>query len=539
MPYYISDQNPECNGWAVVKSDNELVACHVDKESAIDNAVAISLSEGEEFLGELRVGEGPDAIISDIDGTLIFEGVRNEKVWRYLLEEGGAIIIITGRNEETRAETEAELEALEITYDALYMNPGAPSNAPEFKLAMAQELLGQFEIEYAIDDNEEARRNYASLGIEAINPADLAEIEDRQVDLSAPSYFRASARRGLEWYEAGLGGDGLVERTITEARAMANGNITADKWVRLRAWISRHLVDMDSAAEPGTENYPTPGQVAMALWGGGWSRASATRALEYADTVVGKIEEENQDRKGAAMQKLETRRTPSNFEIREDGDGMTFEGYAAVFNSPSEPLPFIERILPGAFKRSLKARNNILFYFNHDSGNPLASTRSGTLKLAEDDRGLRVSAKLPNTSLGRDVAELIRTGVLDAMSFGFTVPPQGDTWNSDGTERTLKSVRLLEVSLVSQPAYTATAGTTTVRGLDKAASRADVDPEELAGAWLKLEAGEDLTKDESELLTRVIHKLTPVQDEPQPDATNALAILALKKKRLDLLERLG
>ena len=54
-------------------------------------------------------------------------------------------------------------------------------------------------------------------------------------------------------------------------------------------------------------------------------------------------------------EKIETRRlTVNDFEVRQGpaGDGMSFSGYAAVFNSDSEPLPFIERIAPGAFKRS-------------------------------------------------------------------------------------------------------------------------------------------------------------------------------------------
>ena len=68
---------------------------------------------------------------------------------------------------------------------------------------------------------------------------DFDDDEDlRQVDLSAPAYMRASARRGLEWHREGLSGDGVVDATIREAEAMSRGVITADKWVRLRAWIS-------------------------------------------------------------------------------------------------------------------------------------------------------------------------------------------------------------------------------------------------------------------------------------------------------------
>jgi len=325
----------------------------------------------------------------------------------------------------------------------------------------------------------------------------MSEAEYREVNLEPPAYMRAAARRGLKYYEEGYGGDGLVERTIREARAMAAGNVTADKWVRIRAWIARHLPDLDSpAARPDSPDYPSPGVVAHLLWGSGPSKRAAQRALTYAEGVVARIEEENEGRaKGEALSKIETRRTPTSIEVREEGDGMRFSGYAAVFNSASEPLPFIERIAPGAFRKSLRARNDIKFLWNHDAGEVLGSTRAGTLMLTEDEKGLRVDGLLPNTSRGRDVAELLRRGDVDAMSFGFSVPAGGDSWSEDGSERTLNSVRLFEVSLVSWPAYTATAGTVAVRGLDKIAKRADIDADALADAVYKLEEGETIRLD--------------------------------------------
>jgi len=64
--------------------------------------------------------------------------------------------------------------------------------------------------------------------------------ENREVNLSAPAYMRAAARQGLKYHEEGYSGDGLVDRTVREARAMAEGNVTADKWVRIAAWIATH-----------------------------------------------------------------------------------------------------------------------------------------------------------------------------------------------------------------------------------------------------------------------------------------------------------
>jgi HK97 family phage prohead protease len=214
---------------------------------------------------------------------------------------------------------------------------------------------------------------------------------------------------------------------------------------------------------------------------------------------------------------------------------MRFSGYAAVFNSPSEPLPFTESIAPGAFRKSLRARNDIKFLWNHDTGEILGSTRAGTLTLTEDSYGLKVDGLLPNTSRGRDVAELLRRGDVDSMSFGFSVPQGGDSWSTDGSVRTLNSVRLHEVSIVAFPAYSATAGTASVRGLDKVATRSGVDADALADALVKLEEGNDLTPDEGRLINTVVQSLTPAEEpavaEPQTDD----GMLALKKKKLELL----
>jgi HK97 family phage prohead protease len=271
------------------------------------------------------------------------------------------------------------------------------------------------------------------------------------------------------------------------------------------------------------------------LWGSGPSKRAAERALAYAKGVVDRLESENADRgKGKTVAKIETRTNATAFEVRETGEGMTFEGYAALFDSPSEPLPFVERIAPGAFTRSLKSRNDIKMLWNHNTGEVLGSTRAGTLQLSEDDRGLKVWAMLPNTSTGRDAAELIRRGDVDSMSFGFSVPREGDSWSEDGGERTLHEIRLHEVSVVAFPAYSATAGTTTVRGLERLAERAEVDADALADALLKVELGDDISADDRDLLERVLEKLAPTTVDEKTTETD-LAMLALKKKKLELL----
>jgi HK97 family phage prohead protease len=385
-------------------------------------------------------------------------------------------------------------------------------------------------------------------GLPTVEP-EIEDDEDRAINQDAPAYMRAAARRGLEYYADGLGGDGLVERTIREARDMAEGRVTDDKWIRIAAWIARHLDDLDAPdAQPDSDNYPSAGVVAHLLWGSGPTKRAAERTLAFAQSVVARIDAEQEretmtadkrskwvdvawriksqleggESEGRSTSKHEQRIHATDFEIRETADGMSFTGYAAVFNSDSEPLPFIERIAPGAFKRSLQSRNEVKLLWNHDAGEPLASVRGGTLRLTEDEIGLRVEATLANTTRGRDVAELIRSKTIDSMSFGFSVIK--DSWQGD--VRTLEAVRLFETSVVAFPAYSSTAGTIAVRS-----AATGIDADQLADALMRLESGEELEESHATLITDVVAKLTKTEEvqEVQGD------ILALKKKKLDLL----
>jgi len=281
--------------------------------------------------------------------------------------------------------------------------------------------------------------------------------------------------------------------------------------------------------------------VAHLLWGSGPSKRAAQRALAYAERIVARLEEENRTLvsvEAKDMAKIETRVNTTQFEVREaeGGGGMTFTGYAAVFDSPSQPLPFTERIKPGAFRRSLNARNDIKMLWNHDTGQILGSTRAGTMRLEEDSVGLRVTADLPDTQAGRDAAYLLKRGDVSSMSFGFSVPKGGDEWVSEN-ERVLNSVRLHEVSIVAFPAYEGTTGKTMVRGLDRVSERAGVDADALADAMLKIESGINLTADEAEMFSKVVDTLAPEEEpvEETKDDTLSAEMLELKKKKLEQL----
>jgi len=543
MPYFVTarGEHPDCSGYAVVKDDFELLGCHSSRQDAIDQMVAVSIAEGIEpggtYTASGRSSAQPES--SEARG-----------------EENEACTECDGNCEVCSKEIRAEAGELEIG-DFVRWNSSGGIARGRIEHIMTEGVLGIPDSDFSLNatpDNPAALIRIWREGADGWEETEVLvghrfetltkidslrslEQEARQVNLTPPAYMRAAARRGLQYYEEGKGGDGLVERTIREARAMARGSVTADKWVRIRAWIARHLVDLDSpSANPNTDDYPSAGVVAHLLWGSGPSKAAARRALAYAEGVVGRIEAENEGRaKGEALSKIETRVITTDFEVREEADGMHLTGYAARFNEASEPLPFIERIQPGAFKRSLRSRNDIKLLWNHDSSMVLGSTRAGTLSLTEDDQGLRVSAVLPDTQAGRDAKVLIQRGDVTGFSFGFTVPKGGDSWSEDGSERTLKSIRLMEVSTgVAFPAYPTTNGTAQVRGLDKIAQRAEVDADALSDAMMKLEEGEEITAEEKEILSRVISELAP-QDAPAEEPQGDLAMLALKKKKLELL----
>jgi HK97 family phage prohead protease len=194
----------------------------------------------------------------------------------------------------------------------------------------------------------------------------------------------------------------------------------------------------------------------------------------------------------------------ADLEIRAEGDGMTFSGYAAVFNSWSEDMyGFREKIEPGAFARSLKRDRNLRMFLNHNSDNVLATTKARTLSLSEDTKGLHVEAQLPDTQAGRDLSTLMKRGDVDSMSFGFQAIR--DAWNEDLTERTLLEVRLFEVSPVTGwPAYPAT--TAMVRHLAEELDEA-VEPLQAAFRVLADENGR-LTVEQRDLLLRAINVRT-------------------------------
>ena len=508
MPYFITDTAEGCSGWATIKDDGEVIGCHTTKQAAIDQMVAVSIAEdiepGGERIKKVKVKTSYRELPENYRPALA-DDVPDGRAC------GNCYFYDESRVNEAGDKAWCE-KWDEFVDGAYYCNAWQPDD----------------DMDYMDDDENDLR---------AINQ-------------DAPAYMRAAARRGLAYYADGLGGDGLVDKTIRDARLMADGQVSDDKWIAIAAWIARHLVDLDSPdANPNSDNYPSAGVVAHLLWGSGPTKRQAQRVLDYAQGVVERIRAEertandlqnekwrsialnlNKDERQSMTTNVERRVNTVEFDVRNgeaSSDGMSFTGYAAVFNSPSEPLPFTEVIREGAFKRSLKSRNEIKLFMNHNTDVVLGSTRAGTLKLSEDSRGLLAQAELPDTSAGRDLSVLMKRGDVSSMSFGFSVPPKGDAWSSDGATRELHQVRLHEVSIVTGfPAYEAT--TANVRSLNILAERTAVDVDTLSDAILKLEAGETLEADHADLISEVVAKL-------RADKPATADLLEIKRKQLDLM----
>lgn len=128
-------------------------------------------------------------------------------------------------------------------------------------------------------------------------------------------------------------------------------------------------------------------------------------------------------------------------------------GYAAVFNSRTLLWEGLEEVIsPGAFSKAL-SNSDVRCLFDHDWGKVLGRTKSGTLRLEEDERGLKFEVELPNTTDANNLIESMSRGDIDQCSFGFI--PTEETWdyNTDPVLRTVNEVELFEVSIVSLPAY--------------------------------------------------------------------------------------
>lgn len=208
---------------------------------------------------------------------------------------------------------------------------------------------------------------------------------------------------------------------------------------------------------------------------------------------------------------------------KDDGALPKIEGYAAVFNSDSEDMGFVERIAPGAFKGALK-RSDARALFNHDPNYVLGRQSSGTLTLKEDKTGLFMSVQPPDTQLIRDmVLSPIERGDITQQSFGFTI--EADEWEGLETDKPIRTItkirELWDVSAVTYPAYPDT--TVGLRSLEAARAEAQEKPLPLKITITIDGKVLDFTGDDR--LDRAADKINSLRSDskptlPEPDSTD-------------------
>ncbi len=202
-----------------------------------------------------------------------------------------------------------------------------------------------------------------------------------------------------------------------------------------------------------------------------------------------------------------------------DNESPKIVGHAAVFNKPSLPLfGFREQIMPGAFTKTI-LEDDIRALWNHNPDYVLGRNKAGTLRLTEDEFGLRIEIDPPKTSFATDLIESIRRGDVDQMSFGFITRDEKFTETNGELIRTLLDVQLFDVSPVTFPAYPQT--DVAVRSM---LSDVGIDFERLVKA-IKNPVQESRYIGE---VIQILQGILPVQENNK---------IALLRKKLELIEK--
>ena len=308
----------------------------------------------------------------------------------------------------------------------------------------------------------------------------VAEMQDDEEDrrklagpiletkFDAPAWLRANARRGLEWHRDGLSGDGVVERTIREARQMADGFVSEDKAVRMAAWFARHMADLDApAANPDHEDYPSPGVVAHALWGGG-TRRQSERAQRWAEDQVASMQESDARTKTWLSASRHERK--AGFLMPSSINDRTVTGIFSVFGNMDSYADIIHN---GAFSKTLSERaGRVLHLWQHDMDAPPIALIDSIREVPRQALPAEVLMRAPTATGGAEVTRTyldtpranevltaIRSGAPLEMSFAFDAIRYDFMESADspiGVIRNLRELKLYETSDVNWGANSAT-----------------------------------------------------------------------------------
>lgn len=149
----------------------------------------------------------------------------------------------------------------------------------------------------------------------------------------------------------------------------------------------------------------------------------------------------------------------SGTEVDTSGDCFRFQGYAAVYNEPSEDMGFREFIAPDGFVSILATNPDVrMLGMNHDANHVMARTLPDTLRLSSDSRGLAYEAKARKTPYSEEIAAGVADGNIDSMSYGFGGAVSD--WDESDPSCIVRTIRsfgaLYDISPVAWPAFTQT-----------------------------------------------------------------------------------
>lgn len=228
------------------------------------------------------------------------------------------------------------------------------------------------------------------------------------------------------------------------ARILANREtISHDRTVRAYSFLSRAKT-YDQGKYTDADGNEICGSVMYDAWGG-------DAMLDWAKRKYEEMENKNMP--------AETERRTYKIEVRAQPESRVIEGYAAVFETPTDMGNYLEEIASGAFDGA--DDKDVVALFNHDANYPLARTSNGTLELSSDARGLFYRFEAPDTTFGNDLLKMVRSGLISQSSFAFTI--RKDNWMQEAgmkPKRRIEQVDMLfDVSPVTYPAYKETSVT--------------------------------------------------------------------------------
>ena len=245
MPYYITNQHPDCPKWAVVKADYELVACHNTKREATAQMVAISQAEDMEPGGTHPRDSRKEAMAGEI-------------------KEGDFVSWAGGRGQVEHVMTDG---VLGLPGSRFAMQ--ASAEAPLAQVRIWEDVNGTWQ------PNEYLLGKKVSELTKLANISESVKLKEAEKQYKVPQGVQSAAKRALKWISDGKAGSGFTSVGRRRAAQLASGgSVSRDTVARMKSYFARHAVDKKATGfNAGEKGYPSAGRVAWDAWGGDAGRA--------------------------------------------------------------------------------------------------------------------------------------------------------------------------------------------------------------------------------------------------------------------------